>query len=518
MQGGQGKEFEPLSGVRLLFATVSLALATLMIVLDTTIANVSIPAISGDLGVSTSQGTWVITFFAVSNAIAVPLTGWLTMRIGQMKLFLWSISLFILSSFLCGMSWNINMLIGFRVMQGFVAGPMIPLSMSLLLQCYPRAKAGMAIALWSMTVTVAPIAGPILGGWLTDNISWPWIFYINIPIGALAAGITWAVLRDRESTIRKLPVDRVGMLMLFVWVGCLQIMLDKGKDLDWFSSPVIIALSVISAVVFCYFLVWELTAKHPIIDIKLFLDRNFSLSTITLSLGYSIFFMNVVLMPLWLQRFMGYTATWAGLVTAPFGIFAIILSPVVGKSLSRVDPRLFVTGAFIFFSVAYFMRSGFSTAVDAKSIVVTMLIQGIGMAGFMTPLNAMAVSELPHEKIASASGLINFARIMLGGFGASIGTSMWEDRAAMHHAQLAEHITPYTESANIAVHNMHSLGLAGGKPYGLINMEITKQSFMFSAAEIFWVSGVFFIVMISLVWLTKPKGHGAKPAPIPDGH
>lgn len=518
MESGAPKEFPPLDGLKLVLVTFSLSLATFMNVLDTTIANVSIPAISGDLGVSATQGTWVITFFAVSNAIAVPLTGWLTMRIGQIKLFLWSITLFVISSLLCGTSESIGMLITFRVIQGFVAGPMIPLSMSLLLQCYPRAKAGMAIALWSMTITAAPVVGPILGGWITDNYSWPWIFFINVPIGVMAAFITWVIIGKRESEVKKLPVDKVGMLMLFVWVGCLQVMLDKGKDLDWFGSPLIITLAVTSFVVFCYFMVWELTEKHPIIDLTLFKDRTFTLSTVSLSLGYAVFFMNIVLIPLWLQRFMGYTAEWAGLVTAPFGLFAIVLAPVVGKGLSKIDPRLFVTGAFLLFATAFFMRAGFNTQVDAKTIVMTMLVQGLGMAAFMTPLNAMAVSDLPHYRVASASGLMNFARIMLGGFGASIGTTIWEDRAAMHHAYLAEHITPYSEAANIAVHKMASAGMTGMKPYGVINREITRQSFMMSADEIFLVSGVLFLLMIGLVWMTRPNMHRQSSGAASGGH
>ncbi|MGE4466075.1 DHA2 family efflux MFS transporter permease subunit [Sphaerochaeta sp.] len=505
MQDNKTAPPAPLSGAKLVFATISLSLATLMIVIDTTIANVSIPAISGDLGVSTSQGTWVITFFAVANAVAVPLTGWLIQRLGQIKLFVWSVVLFILSSFLCGMAWNIESLIGFRVMQGFVAGPVIPLSMSLLLQCYPREKAGMAIALWSMTITVAPIAGPILGGWLTDNISWPWIFYVNIPIGILALVISLMMIGDRESPTRKLPVDKVGLALLIIWVGSFQVMLDKGKELDWFGSPFIIVLAVISVVAFAYFLVWELTEKHPIIDLSLFKIRNFTISTVTLSLGYGVFFMNLVLVPLWLQKYMGYTATWAGLVTATFGIFAIILSPFVGKGISKYDPRLFVTFAFTFFSAAFFMRSGFSPFVDAKSIALNHLFQGIGMAAFMTPLNAMAVAGMAHDRIGSASGLINFARIMMGAFSASVGTTIWENRAAMHHARLTEEITPYSVAWSHMANALSALNIKGSAAYSMIERNITVQSFMFSTYEMFRVSGFLIICLIGVVWLARPK-------------
>nr|WP_320050194.1 DHA2 family efflux MFS transporter permease subunit [uncultured Desulfuromonas sp.] len=504
MQDNAPKVLPPLSGGRLVLATASLSLATFMNVLDTTITNVSIPAISGNLGVSTNQGTWVITFFAVANALAVPLTGWLTRRIGQIRLFISALLMFILASLLCGLAWNLEALITFRILQGFAVGPIIPLSMSLLLQCYPRQKAGLALALWSMTVTVAPIAGPILGGWLTDNASWPWIFYINLPIGLLTTAVIWAVLKDRETPTAKLPVDKTGLFLLMLWVGCFQVMLDKGHELDWFGSPFVVALAVISVIGFCYFLVWELTVPHPVVDLSLFKNRNFALSTLSLSLGYGVFFMNLVLTPLWLQRFMGYTATWAGLVTAPFGIFAVILAPAVGKNLHRVDPRLFVTGAFSFFSLAFYLRSQFTPDVSAGTIALNHLLQGIGMAAFMTPLNAMAVSQLPQERIPSASGLLNFARIMLGAFAASIGTTLWEDRAILHHAQLSEHITGYANAVIIARDKLLTMGMAGMKSLGLINMELTKQAYTLSAMELYRISSLLFLILISVIWLARP--------------
>src|SRR5438045_111983 len=236
----------PLHGTPLVLGTVALSLATFMNVLDTSIANVSIPAISGDLGVSPSQGTWVITSFAVANAISVPLTGWLTQRFGPVRLFIASILLFVVASWLCGLAPSIEALIFFRVVQGAVAGPMIPLSQTLLLSSYPRAKAGTAMAMWAMTVLVAPVAGPLLGGWITDNIAWPWIFYINIPVGLGAAAVTWMIYRKRETETRKLPIDAVGLGLLVLWVGALQVMLDKGKDLDWFHSGTIIALAAVA--------------------------------------------------------------------------------------------------------------------------------------------------------------------------------------------------------------------------------------------------------------------------------
>lgn len=329
-----GAPYPPLEGATRIIGSIALSTAVFMNVLDTSIANVSIPTISGDLGVSTSQGTWVITSFAVANAITVPLTGWLTQRFGQVRLFLTSTLLFVLASWLCGFSPTLEALIGFRVLQGAVAGPMIPLSQALMLASFPKHKAGMALAVWSMTTLVAPVAGPLLGGWISDNYTWPWIFYINVPVGLLAAWISWRVYRDRESQTRKLPIDKVGLLLLVVWVGALQIMLDKGKELDWFASPVIIALAATAFVAFVFFLIWELTDAHPVVDLRLFKERNFTVGALTLAVAYGVFFGNVVLLPLWLQSNMGYTATYAGMVTAPVGLLAILLTP----SWARCSP------------------------------------------------------------------------------------------------------------------------------------------------------------------------------------
>src|SRR5437899_1222157 len=284
-QAAAAAALQPLQGRTLAVGTIALSLATFMNVLDTSIANVSIPSIAGDLGVSPDQGTWVITSFGVANAISLPLTGWLTRRYGQVRLFTTSVALFVLTSFLCALAPSLQTLILFRVLQGAVAGPMIPLSQSLLLASYPASRAGSALAMWAITTLVAPVVGPVLGGWITDNISWPWIFYINVPVGLAAAAVTWWIYKKRETPTVKLPIDGVGLGLVIVWVGALQIMLDKGKDLDWFASWQIVALAVVAVAGFVLFLVWELTDQHPIVDLKLFARRNFWTSTMAMSLA-----------------------------------------------------------------------------------------------------------------------------------------------------------------------------------------------------------------------------------------
>ncbi|AIO31816.1 DHA2 family efflux MFS transporter permease subunit [Burkholderia pseudomultivorans] len=498
----------PLQGGQLVIGTIAVSLAVFMNVLDTSIANVAIPTISGDLGVSSDQGTWVITSFAVANAISVPLTGWLTDRIGQVRLFLASIILFVISSWMCGLSPNLPFLLASRVIQGAVAGPMIPLSQSLLLSSYPRAKAPMALALWSMTTLIAPVAGPILGGWISDNYSWPWIFYVNIPVGIAAALATWSIYRQRESTVRRAPIDGVGLALLVLWVGSLQIMLDKGKDLDWFASTTIVALALIAIISFAFFVIWELTAEHPVVDLSLFRRRNFTGGTIALAVGYGLYFGNLVLLPLWLQTQIGYTATDAGLVMAPVGLFAILLSPLTGKFLPRTDPRYIATAAFLTFALCFWMRSRYTTGVDEWSLTLPTLVQGIAMAGFFIPLVSITLSGLPGHRIPAASGLSNFVRIMCGGIGTSIFQTAWDHRNNFHHAQLVEQTNPYNPTFNQAVTQMGNLGLTRDQAHGLINNMATQQAAQLGVNDLFYISAAIFVLLIALIWITKPERAG----------
>ncbi|HEY2340112.1 MAG TPA: DHA2 family efflux MFS transporter permease subunit, partial [Steroidobacteraceae bacterium] len=364
----------PLTGTTLALGTVALSLATFMNVLDTSIANVSLPAIAGDLGVSPDQGTWVITSFAVANGISVPLTGWLTRRFGQVRLFTSAVVLFVIASILCALAPNLSLLILARVFQGAVAGPMIPLSQALLLASYPKNRAGMALAMWSITTLVAPVVGPVLGGWITDNISWPWIFYINVPVGIVAALATWAIYRRRETPTARVPVDAIGLSLLVVWVGAMQIMLDKGKDLDWFNSPVIVTLALIAIVGFISFIIWELTDPHPIVDLRVFRHRGFAASTVIMSLTFGSFFSSVVLMPLWLQTSMGYTAGWAGRSMAFQGVLAVVFSPIVARLMSKFDIRALVCFGISLMSVVSLWRTHFASDIDFMGVSITNLV------------------------------------------------------------------------------------------------------------------------------------------------
>ena len=497
--------FPPLAGMQLVLGTFALSLATFMNVLDSSIANVSIPAIAGDMGVSPSQGTWVITSFAVANAISVPLTGWLTQRFGQVRLFTVSVLLFVIASWLCGLAPNMPMLIAFRVLQGLVAGPMIPLSQTLLLGSYPRARAGMAMAMWSMTVLVAPVAGPLLGGWITDNISWPWVFYINVPIGLGAAALTWSIYRRRDPGPRRVPLDVVGLGLLVLFIGTLQIMIDKGQELDWFGSNEIVMLAVIASVSFLFFLAWELTERHPVVDLRLFGRRNFTAGTLALSVAYGLFFGNVVLLPLWLQQYMGYTATWAGLATAPVGILAIVLSPWVGKNVARIDPRKLATVAFVGFGGVLWMRSEFNVQADFATILVPTVLQGAAMAFFFIPLQAIVFSGIPPQSLPSAAGLSNFVRITAGAIGTSLFTTVWQNRAALHHAQLVEAINYGNDSANRVMGQLAASGLDRAQTLANINRLIDQQAYTLAVTDLFYLSAMLFFALVVLIWIARPK-------------
>lgn len=499
----------PLEGSARVWGTIALSAATFMNVLDSSIANVSLPAISGDLGVSTTQGTWVITSFAVANAIAVPLTGFMTQRFGQVRLFMASVILFMISSLLCGLAPNMTTLILFRALQGFVAGPMIPLSQTLLLSSYPKAKAGLAMAMWSMTTLVAPVMGPLLGGWITDNISWPWIFYINIPVGIVAASITWALYRKRESTTHKVPIDAIGLALLVLWVGSMQLMLDKGKELDWFHSPQIITMAVVAVVGFAFFLIWELTDKHPVVDLSLFKRRNFWSGAVATAVAYGLFFGNVVLLPLWLQQWMGYTATQAGMIMAPVGLLAIFFSPVVGLTVAKIDPRRYATFSFLVFALVLWMRSNFNTQADFVTIIIPTVIQGIAMAFFFIPLVTITLSGLTPDRIPAASGLSNFLRITAGAMGTSLTTTLWDNRATLHHAQLAETINQGNNAATSAMSGLTGSGFSTDQVMGQINRLVDQQAYMLATNDIFYASAILFLLLIPLVWLAKPQKGGA---------
>ena len=498
----------PIKGGTLALLTVGLAFGTFMEVLDTSIANVAVPTISGSLGVATSDGTWIISSYSVAAAIAVPLTGWLARRVGEVRLFTMSVLAFTIASALCGLAANFPSLIAFRLLQGLVSGPMVPLSQTILMRSYPPQKRGLALGLWAMTVIVAPIFGPVMGGWITDNYSWPWIFYINLPIGLLSASSAYFLLRGRETQTTKQRIDAVGLGLLVIGVSCLQMMLDLGKDRDWFNSTFIVALALTAAVALAFLLAWEITDKAPVIDLTLFKDRNFALGALIIFLGYMTFFGSVVIFPLWLQTVMGYTAGLAGLATAPVGLLALVLSPILGRNLHRLDLRMVASFAFTIFAIVSIWNGTFTLDVPFSHVILPRIVQGIGVACFFVPMTTITLSSIPDERLASASGLSNFLRTLAGAIGTAISTTYWENDAIYHHAVLSESVSAYSTNTTAYQHALGTLGFTGGSVSAQLNALVTQQGYMMATNDFFRLSCAAFVLLAVLVWITKPKRGG----------
>lgn len=495
---------KPLHGTPLVLLTIAVAFSTFMEVLDMTIVNVSVPHIAGSLAVSPNEGTWAISSYSLASAIMQPLTGWVARRFGEVRTFVTSVMLFVMFSMFCGLSTTMPMLVFGRLMQGAGSGPMVALSLTLLLSSYPKEKQGIALAMWAMTVVVAPIFGPILGGWITDNLSWPWIFYINLPVGILAAIITWMLLHKRETKTVKAPIDVVGLVLLVAGVGCLQFMLDNGNDHDWFASPLILTLGLTALVCLTFLVVWEIHAKHPVIDLTLFKQRNFTVGVISLSLGMFAFFGINVVFPLWLQTTLGYTATWAGLAAAPVGVLAFLLSPIVGRNMDKVDLRLLVSIAFIVFAFTSYWFSTFDSGASFATLVVPRFVMGLAIPCFFIPLNQIYLSGLPASEIASASGLSNFFRTLGSSVSTAVMVTLWQHRAISHHANLTEYVNPAQPGATRYMEQLSHMGFGATQRMAYIDQIINREGYTLAVNDIFYGCAILFIVLLPVLWFARP--------------
>ena len=396
------------------------------------------------------------------------------------------------------------MLVGARLAQGFVSGPMMSVAQATLLRNYSVERRGIALALWSMVIMIAPIFGPILGGWITDNLSWPWLFYINLPVGAFSAVAIWSILRHRESKIVKLPIDAVGLALLVIGVGSLQFMLDNGNEKDWFNSPVILAAGITSIIAISFLIPWELTDLHPVVDLHLFGRRNFRVGTCALGAAYFAFMGVNIIFPLWLQTTVGYTATWAGFAIAPVGLLSLIITPFVGRFIGRINLRLAASFAFCVFGLAIFWTATLNETASFAQFAMPRLMQGVGISFFFLPLNQILLSGVPANELASASGVSNFVRTMSGSFSTAIAVWVWNRRSDYHHAVLTEHIRNSADAwtqyqAQLAAH-----GITGSGASEYVNFLISGQASTLAVNDVFNALGVLFLLLIPLVWFAKP--------------
>ena len=497
----QHMQMTDLKGGCLILAALVLALANFMVVLDMTIANVSVPHITGSLAVSASQGTWVITSYAVAEAICVPLTGWLAGRFGSVRVFVVSLLGFTLFSVLCGLSTSLEMLVFCRIGQGLFGGPIMPLSQTLLMRIFPPEKQSQAMGMWAMTTVVGPILGPILGGAISDNLSWHWIFFINIPVGIGCAIAAMRLLKTAETPTEKLKIDRGGLLLLVLWIGALQLMLDLGHERDWFNNPFIVVLALTAFVGLIVFTIWELTERYPVVNILLFKYRSFTISVLALAFGFGAFFGSIVLIPQWLQINLGYTATWAGYLTATMGLGSLTMSPIVAKLATKYDQRALASFGLSILGGVTLMRAFWTTDADFMALALPQILQGFAVPFFFIPLSNMALASVLPQDMASAAGLMNFLRTMAGAIGASIAVTIWDDHTKVARSEMVSNLH-VTEVQNTLVNT----GMSSDAALGYISSLVDKEALTLSANHVFLVLAGVFIFAALIIWLCpRPK-------------
>lgn len=469
-----GQSSLKLVGGQFAVAVIFIALANFLAVMNMTIANVALPTIAGNLGISTSQGNWVITFYAVAEAITVPLTGWFSARFGAIRVFCTAFVCFGIASGLCGLSGTFSALVIARLLQGFSGGLLMPLSQTLLLRIFPDDKSALATALWSVTTLTAPVVGPILGGYLCDNYTWHWAFYINT-ILSLAGSIVLARVLWKGAAVDsvKATIDKVGLFLLVFWVASLQVMLDEGKNKDWFASDEICILAVAAVIGFIAFLIWELTEKNPIVNLRVFKHRGYTAAVLTLMIAFGAFFGINVLIPQWLQVNMGYTATWSGKTVAWMGVLAVMFAPVVAGLTSKIDTRLLTfLGVGWIGLTALWLTLG-NSQMTYWDVSIPFLFMGLGLPLYLVPVSAIALSSVGDDEMEGAAGVMNFLRTMAGAFFTSLTTTMWDNSIKYNRAELVSISSPSA---------LNSTPVADGTPQNvainLFSMTLDSQSVM----------------------------------------
>lgn len=495
---------------RLVLMTIAVAIGPFIEVMDLLVANVALRHIAGSLSVSTNEATYVVTSYMISNAIVLPMTGWLSQRLGHKRYFLYSVAVFGLASVALAFSQNLTMLIACALVQGLAGGALQPLSQTLLVQHYPREKLGTAMSIWAMTMVTAPAIGPLVGGWITDSLNWRWVFLINLPFCLLCIAMTSAFVPDTPAEKRRQPFDYPGFLLLVVAVGCLQYVLDRGGVEGWFDSPTILTLSLISLVALVSLLIWELGTPYPLLDLSVFGNRAFSLGTLVLGMGYGVFFSSVVLTPLWLQSMMGYSATWAGLALMPTGTVVLLLLLVVAKLMPRVDIRWLVSAGLCVMAGSFFYFSHLTPYTSLEYILFGRILFGIAMVLFFAPISTIVLSQLKGSALAAGAGISGFFRNLSASIGTTAGIAYWDTGSQRSQTQLAEHVQAYAPFWNAYYGTLHD-ALAqwqGANAHltatGTLYGRILDQARLLSLVHVFEYAGFLCLAVAALAWAIGP--------------
>ncbi len=498
--------------------------ATFREILDTSVANVALPHIAGNLSATTEEATWVLTSYLVSNAIVLPITGWLGIQFGRKRLLTICISIFTAASVLCGMAPDLGFLIVARILQGIGGGALIPVSQAVLLESFPVEKRGVAMATFGMGVVVAPILGPTLGGWITDNYTWRWIFYINLPVGVFATLMTQAFVED-PPYIKHAKVERIdfaGFALLALWLGTLQVILDKGQQEDWFASLWIRWFAVVSAASFLGFVLREVRTGHPIVNLRVLKNRNFGAGVLMITTLGAVLYGTTAALPIFLQTLMGYPALESGLALSPRGIGAFVTTFVVGRLVGRVRNRLLITVGFSLLAGSSFWLGHLNLQIGLWNVIWPSVLNGVGISFIFTPLTTAAVSHLRQDQIGNATGIYNLMRNLGGSFGIALVSTLLVRRAQVHQALMVAHLTPFDPAygerlatATKALASQSGPVLAEMQAQGLIYNTLLNQASLWAFVENFRLFGLFCICCLPLVFLFKKAKHGAN-API--GH
>ncbi|WP_242129375.1 DHA2 family efflux MFS transporter permease subunit [Sphingobium sp. Sx8-8] len=497
----QAAETFPLTPRQRFLAGLVLAMSNFMVVLDLTIANVSVPHIAGNLGISPDQGTWIITSYAVAEAICVPLTGWLAQRFGAVRVFTYGMAGFGLFSMLCGMSMTLGMLVACRIGQGLCGGPLMPMSQTLLMRIFPPETRGRVMGVWAMTTLAGPAVGPIVGGYISDNWSWHWIFFINLPIAVVCVFSALVLLRPVETERHKLPIDFIGLGLLVFWIGCMQIMLDIGRDHDWFADPMIVMLAVLAVIGFSAFVIWELTEEHPIVNLRVFRHVGFTSGVITLSLCFGAYFAGIVIIPQWLQMSMGYTAQAAGYVTSFTAMTAIFAAPLAGRAIGKVDVRVMISGAVVWMGFVTLWRANWTSTADFWTLSLPQVVQGFAMPFFMIPLTTLTLGSVRPEETASAAGLQNFLRTLAVAISTSLVLTGWGNGQRVARNEMVSSLDPGVGS------RLAGSGFTPAQTPQVLADLVEQQAAVISMNHVFFTAALILFLAGALVWFApRPTG------------